>query len=413
MKVLELIHSNNTNFGLLIKTLGSDATVIVRKNSMSSVNLNTYDTYIVTSSFLAFQREEIIKNLFDYFDIHKEKKVYVVFDYINAEFKFIKQRYNITQEMQDSIIVDYEDYDDIKSIYKPKEERFLFCSDSTRKNIKIHNTDKYFVVHVKNITFMIDIDIISFTYSGTLQEVSTRRIITKELSLKLFNFRNEFIEEAPIWAKDIVIFNESELNNEVLKQNGIISAAESKIIECEEERSNISIYKKLLYSNSEELRLLVIDVLEEMFGEKSDFVDLGHEDYLIEDYKSKKIFFEIKGENNSVRLNHISQCETHIRTHAADNGIPDGDIKRLYKGVLVFNPFVKKSYGDRIKDNNYKYSDDVIKDAEIKNICIIDTATLLNIYIDYKNKKLTKEEIFDILLKSNIVSVNHENIKCK
>lgn len=415
MRVLELIldWETSTNVGKLFSNIDKKETKVVTKNSIVGVDLNTYDMYLIRNSFLSYVKEEELNKLFDYFDLHKEKKVYIIFDEKEKISVFLNERYDIEQSLQDSAIIDYENYEKISNIYKPVDSRYLFCSNSKYKNIKIYKTNKYFIVHIENISFIIDTNVSQIPYSvvGSPEEMRNNIIENIKKILDLFNFYNVYIEDSPEWAKETMIFNEEEINNKILAQNSIILKASNEIESLEQSKEKIAVYKKLLFANSDELRLLVIDIIEEIFGEKNNFVDKNHEDYLLDSYKGKKIFFEIKGENNSVRLNHISQCESHVRTYAADKGVLDSEIKNLYKGVLIYNPFVKKSYKDRIRDNNYKYSDDVIKDAKIKNICVMDTATLLNMYIDYKKNILTKEAFFDILLNEFVVAINHSNIK--
>ena len=123
----------------------------------------------------------------------------------------------------------------------------------------------------------------------------------------------------------------------------------------------------------------------------SGFDDLMKEDLLIE--TEDAIFIgEIKGISSNVKSTNITQVDTHyhdyLETHLEIN-------ESKLKALLIINHQKNKPLEERepvmVQQINL---------AKRNNSLIVETHTLLKVLERYRNNKLTKEKIIDVLKKS-------------
>ena len=146
-------------------------------------------------------------------------------------------------------------------------------------------------------------------------------------------------------------------------------------------------YKKILYTTGDELVQIVKKIFSEMLNVEIDIIndiDEKKEDlsFVLE---NKNILVEVKGVNTAIKRQHVSQAQNHIEDNAIIKEIDDDDINKYYKALLIVNPYIKEPVKDRVKKDFYGIS--VKKEIEYKNVCTLDTITLLSFYQKYKDNK--------------------------
>lgn len=167
------------------------------------------------------------------------------------------------------------------------------------------------------------------------------------------------------------INNEIDLNNNKLKENLLI--------------------KSILIETGDNLVSIVFKIINEMLNiDLFDFEDEKKEDFL---FKIDGFTFigEIKGINEGIRNTFISQIDNHKSLYEdklQDENLPSETIKK----ILIINDQRKKP----IKDRDPIHQNQIEK-AKKEDVLIIRGIDLLNIYELFKQNKIKREEIFEIL----------------
>lgn len=143
-----------------------------------------------------------------------------------------------------------------------------------------------------------------------------------------------------------------------------------------------------------------------MLGIKIADEDVKKEDVSF-DLDGKKILCEIKGKNTDITKEYVSQTNSHIIADASKNNVADDDIKNIYKGLLIVNPFIKETLKGKIKKD--LYSQEAIRDIKYFKICTIDTLTLLTMYSKFKENN-SSINLKDIILTEDYIKPNFEDI---
>lgn len=199
---------------------------------------------------------------------------------------------------------------------------------------------------------------------------------------------NEKVEECPEWMTDVKLFDDNELLNKIKASKGIILEEESKIVIAENALSVNSHYKSILYTQSNELVEVVLEILEEMLGfDFSNFEDKHNEDFL---YETEDVTYlgEIKGVTSNIRSEHVSQLDTHYYTYLDDHPDKAGKTKTW----LIMNHQRKQSLSQRKEVHETQ-----VKLAERNGSLIIDTYTLLKLFEKYKNGEFSSEDCLALL----------------
>ena len=196
-------------------------------------------------------------------------------------------------------------------------------------------------------------------------------------------------EETPEWITDIKMFDD-------ITQEQIIADCGAKIREAKQQIGNANLIleannqlKTALYTNGDELVEIVFKILEELLDcDLSCFVDVKKEDvsFTIDGYT---FIGEIKGINQNVKNQNISQLENHYQEYLDEHkDLEEKDIKAL----LIINHQRSKSIFDR-----EPIMDPQIKLAKKYGSLIIETYTLLKLLEKYRAEELSREEIIDLL----------------
>ena len=180
-------------------------------------------------------------------------------------------------------------------------------------------------------------------------------------------------EEAPQWAKEIMVLNDVDLMRRIDDANKTIRQMETTILAAENNLRENSCIKSILYTNGDELVEVVFSILEKILAcDLSEFVDEKKEDFLIKK-DEYTIIGEIKGVTSNIKSEHISQVDVHYHGYL-DKLAEESKCEKVYQ-VLIMNPFRNKPLSER----------DPVHDTQIllaeRNGClIIETVTLLKLY---------------------------------
>ena len=180
-------------------------------------------------------------------------------------------------------------------------------------------------------------------------------------------------EEAPQWAKEIMVLNDVDLMRRIVDANKTIRQMETTILAAENNLRENARIKSILYTNGDELVEVVFSILEKILAcDLSEFVDEKKEDFLIKK-DEYTIIGEIKGVTSNIKSEHISQVDVHYHGYL-DKLAEESKCENVYQ-VLIMNPFRNKPLSER----------DPVHDTQIllaeRNGClIIETVTLLKLY---------------------------------
>lgn len=205
-----------------------------------------------------------------------------------------------------------------------------------------------------------------------------------------------FIEEkssVPIWMEELNYFDDIIQKEKISEELKKIEESKLIIKAAEEKLAKNLYFKSILYSSGDELVRTTFDILERILDYNlSTFVDNKKEDFLI---KKDDVTFigEIKGVNNSVKNNNITQVMTHFGSYL--DSLQDKKIEENVKALLIINP-----NRDRKPIAREKIHDNQIKLAKKNDVLIIQTEVLLKIFESFENGQITSNEIKE-LFKSN------------
>lgn len=209
-------------------------------------------------------------------------------------------------------------------------------------------------------------------------------------------FKDKFtkITEEPEWIKDINFYTDKKCKEEIAKLDLEIEKLKEKKISFESDISENSKYKSILYETGDILAKQINIMLSEIFEyDMSNFKDTYEEDGLI---KLEDITFivETKGLNNEISGHNISDACNHLIIY--EDKLEEENKTENAKCLFIVAYERQKKIQERVK-----IKERVEKIAKANNTLIVDTRIFLNIFEDFLNNKITKDEIKEIF-KSNI-----------
>ena len=218
--------------------------------------------------------------------------------------------------------------------------------------------------------------------------ITTLNILENMEILKVFinNYCNEKQkkEEKPEWINNIKFFNDEQLSQEKSENIKKIEKLEEENEKLDKQLEKNLEYKSILYTNSDELVKVVLEILDEILEyDSSGFKDEKKEDFLI---KKEDVTFvgEIKGLSSAVKNENVSQLEVHIQRYF--DKIQEEEKEENVKGLLIINHQRNKPLKERQKVHQNQ-----IDLATKYGVLIIETSTLLKIYEKYRLGEFTKE----------------------
>ena len=216
------------------------------------------------------------------------------------------------------------------------------------------------------------------------------------LNLLKFIFPSNFTQETmqPTWMKDINFYNDIACKDEVDKINKNIETLKEKRNEIEQILIKNSKYKSILYESGEILSQQINKMFSEIFEyDISQFKDTFEEDCLIK-LDDVTFVIETKGLNNEISGHNISDACNHLIIY--EDKLEEENKTENAKCLFIVAYERKKSIQERVK-----IKERVEKIAKANNTLIVDTRIFLNIFEDFLNNKIRKDEIKEIF-KNNI-----------
>lgn len=212
--------------------------------------------------------------------------------------------------------------------------------------------------------------------------------------LKYIKIYTQNEENEPIWIKDINILNDIEIKKQLNEIEEEILQLEQNKMRMKEVINENNKIKSILYETGKKLQNKVIEILNEILDYSNEnFVDEMEEDFRI---KKENITFliETKGLKRNIAGTDISKTLNHV--FAYEENIQDENKQENVKGVFIVATQRDKSISEREET-----PDRQIKIAERNNILIIRTEQLLEIFEDFRNKKINTDDIIKLLTEQN------------
>lgn len=199
---------------------------------------------------------------------------------------------------------------------------------------------------------------------------------------------NENQETLPSWIDDIIFFDDEVYINKIKHSQKEIKKLEKEIKENQLKLEKNNKIKGILYKTGNELNKEIIDILEDILKEHNNFNDVYEEDYKFINNNTTFIV-ETKGLNNEVTGQNVTDAFSHLTIY--EDKLEKENRKEETKCLFFVASERKKMINERKKINSRQETI-----AKRNNTLIIDTPTFLNIYEDFLNKKISKEEIIQM-----------------
>lgn len=201
-------------------------------------------------------------------------------------------------------------------------------------------------------------------------------------------FKDKFtkITEEPEWIKDINFYTDKKCKEEIAKLDLEIEKLKEKKISFESDISENSKYKSILYETGDILAKQINIMLSEIFEyDMSNFKDTYEEDGLI---KLEDITFivETKGLNNEISGHNVSDACNHLIIY--EDKLEEEKRAENVKCLFIVAYQRNKNINERVE-----IKERLEKIAKANNTLIIDTRVFLQIFEDFLNKKINKEQI--------------------
>ena len=245
-------------------------------------------------------------------------------------------------------------------------------------------------------------DFACLTKANKTEKVTTIQMLNKVLTfiqftsdddllnmLKQVGLLNESLDY-PKWLIDYCFDDDKQINESILKNEQEIERIKEEIGQLNEKKKQNLHFKTALTESGESLVKIVFEIFKEILGKDlTTFVDEYAEDFL---FKHEGITYigEIKGINDGVGNSHISQVDNHKDLY--EEKLAKEGKEETIKKLLVINDQRKTPISERqpIHQNQ-------IDKAIRYDTLIIRTIDLLNVLNLYRNKKISRETIFQMI----------------
>ncbi len=221
-------------------------------------------------------------------------------------------------------------------------------------------------------------------------EISTKTAIDIILE-DFFGIKiSEMVE--PDWVREIKVPDENKIKGRIKKSLDRIKTEKEEIEKSKQEMQSIARFRKLLYTEDEELEQIVWTTFRELGAKVTEPKKKNKEDGWIET-KFGKAVLEIKKTAKSASRVHTRQLDNWV-----GNSIANGE---KCKGILVIN-----HYGDKpLKERKEPFPSDVrdhAKDARLGNpFCLLTTIELFRAFCAFKEGEVSSDEIFKKIFEAN------------
>ena len=201
-------------------------------------------------------------------------------------------------------------------------------------------------------------------------------------------YKSENKELSPSWINDIKFFDDKLYLDSISRAKKEIEKLESEINKNKLKLEKNNKTKGILYKTGNELNKEIINILEDILSQHNDFEDIYEEDYkFISD--NTTFIVETKGLNNEVSGQNVTDAFSHLTIY--EDKLEKENKKEETKCLFFVASERNKKIDERKKINSRQETI-----AKRNNTLIVDTPTFLNIYEDFLNNKISKEEIIKI-----------------
>lgn len=201
-------------------------------------------------------------------------------------------------------------------------------------------------------------------------------------------FKNESQEIPPSWVDDVIFFDDRVYIDKIENSKKEIEKLEKEIQENRLKLEKNYKIKGILYKTGNELNKEIVNILEDILKEHNDFKDVYEEDYK---FISDNITFivETKGLKKEVSGQNVTDAFSHLTIY--EDNLEKENRKEKTKCLFFVASERKKPINERKRINSRQETI-----AKRNNTLIIDTPTFFNIYEDFLNKRISKEEIIKL-----------------
>ena len=195
-------------------------------------------------------------------------------------------------------------------------------------------------------------------------------------------------EAAPSWIEEVKFFDDEKYLDNIEQSKKEIEKLEKEINENKLKLDENNKVKSILYETGTELNKEIVNILEDILKEHNEFKDVYEEDYkFISD--NTTFIVETKGLNNEVSGQNVTDAFSHLTIY--EDKLEQENKVEATKCLFFVASQRKLRISERKKVNQRQETI-----AKRNNTLIIDTPTFLNIYEDFLNQKISKDEIIKI-----------------
>lgn len=310
-------------------------------------------------------------------EIKKEK---TFLDYVDGE---------LEEYMQEKLLYKTENYQAYKDKLKVITEKYP-------RVLKVHEDSTPIVLNEEEMIQLMELKELDAKVRA--EEVKTNfKMGIKEV----LNFLHKFFDdcfsklsEQPDWIKDVDFYTDNECKKEISNLDKKIEELRTEKNKYEKMLEENLKYKSILYESGDVLSKQINDILSEIFEyDNFEFIDEYEEDGRIK-LDDVTFIIETKGLNNEISGHNISDAYNHLIIY--EDKLDENNITENAKCLFFVAYERNKPLNERtaIKDR-------IKKIAKANNTLIIDTRVFLNIFEDFLNKKITKEEIKELFIENN------------
>ena len=214
-------------------------------------------------------------------------------------------------------------------------------------------------------------------------EISTKTAIDIILE-DFFGIKiSEMLE--PDWVREIKVPDENKIKGRIKKSLDRIRIEKKEIEKSKQEMQSITKFRKLLYTEDEELEQIVWTTFRELGAKVIEPKEKNKEDGWIET-KFGKAVLEIKKAAKSASRVHTRQLDNWV-----GNCIANGE---KCKGVLIINHFGDKPLKERKEAFPSDVRDHAKKARPASPFCLLTTVELFKAFCAFKEGKVSSDEIF-------------------
>ena len=241
----------------------------------------------------------------------------------------------------------------------------------------------------------------SITYNKNKTSVTSILYVNKYFTTLNLSDENDYIsffetlgwntiqEVIPEWLYNERFFDDDKLNTNKIELSKQLDDIKTKIGEIDKKLNDNLFYKTGLYKSGDKLVQVVNEILKQLVDyEPEKFTDLKEEDFLFEN--NKNVFIgEIKGINSNINRSNVTQTATHKNLYMEIDG---NENKHVY-AIAIINRQRTRPLKERDEVSN-----DVIKLAKINDVLLIKMETLLKLFDNFRQNKISKDDVLNLFM---------------